>query len=401
MNPPIRPPVRALTQLSPSLYEAALQCRARATWMALGDRDALPHHPRALLGIAVHAVVEAAHRGELSADDDDTRRQAARDLFDRKARQLHEDAHPLIRAKFKTAERLPFYNLFRERATAMALRVAADAGPPPVSEARDRSAAGQPRRVSEVRLVSKDGLLVGRSDHIAAAEGEVVDYKTSDGPEGDPTGITEAEARQLRLYVHLGLDNDLVLKRGVVVRSNGARAVLDVSAADAAAEGKRARDVLRVLNADAGRAFEDVATPSATNCRNCPCIPFCGAFWKTASAAWAPDCGTHAEGVISEVSRAVVQGAALLTLELRVDHGTVPLGVAVLQQMPEEWATAGGAAPPKVGDRVRAVNCRLGDAMPDKSVLHPDRVTTALWAVETEAIVAGDTALPTPGNENG
>lgn len=382
MRIPGQPAVRELSHLSPSLYEAVLVCKARAAWIAFGDRDRVPQHPRALLGTCVHAVVEDAHNGRLPPGDDDSRRAAAREIFDRKAKDLYDGAHPLLRAKFPAAERIPYYYLFRERAALLALDAAARpnaahpaaAGPGPGTQPPQGA-------LVETTLRSRDGLLVGRPDYVDAAASEVIDYKTGAGPEDDPAGLLGSEARQLRLYVHLARELGLDLKRGVVVRADGRRVALDVSEADAATEGQESREALRSFNAEAAKGFKRLAEPSPETCRYCPCIPFCEAFWETAAADWADQCGTHVEGTVFSVSRAVVQNTALITLELAMTRGTAPPGTAVVQQLPEKWACGDGTPPPQAGDIVRVVNCRAADEADGVSVIRPDRLTTAFWTV--------------------
>lgn len=124
-----KPPVLAqLEFITPSIYEASINCLAKAAWFAFGDSRVLPQHPAAILGTAFHTVVAAAHRGDLqvaSVSD----RSPARDLFDDTARELHQGAHPLVKLKFRSADRLPFYNLHRERATLTATPIAASRPP--------------------------------------------------------------------------------------------------------------------------------------------------------------------------------------------------------------------------------------------------------------------------------
>ena len=197
----------------------------------------------------------------------------------------------------------------------------------------------------------------------------------ADQPAGD------SEARQLRLHVHLARELGLDLQKGVVVRADGRRVVLDIADADAVAEGQRAREELRAFNAEAAEGFKRLAEPSPEACRYCPCIPFCEAFWEKATAVWADQCGLHLEGTVSGVSRAVVQNTPLITLELAVARGTTAPGAAVVQQLPEKWACADGVPPPEAGDVVRVVDARLADDADDVAVIRPDRLTTALWTV--------------------
>ncbi|MBI4502884.1 MAG: PD-(D/E)XK nuclease family protein [Gemmatimonadetes bacterium] len=384
MRIPDQPVAKALKHLSPSLYEAVLACKARAAWIAFGNRTDVPQHPRALLGTCVHSVVESVQTGGLQPRDDETRRAVAREAFDRKAKDLYDRAHPLLRAKFPAPERIPYYYLFRERAALLALDAAARQDTARTATAPlVRAAHAQPAALVETKLTSRDGLLVGRPDYVDVSAGEVVDYKTAAGPEDDPAGLLDSEARQLRLYVHLARELGLKLTKGAVVRANGRRVDLEISEADAAAEGERARVALRAFNAHASEDFERLATPSPQACRYCPCIPFCDAFWQKATPAWADQCGTQVEGTVSGVSRAVVQKIPLITVELAITRGTTMPGEAVVQQLPERWACGDGTPPPKAGDVVRVVNGRLVDDAEGVAVIRPDRLTTAFWTLHS------------------
>jgi hypothetical protein len=391
MRIPEQPAVEELKHLSSGLYEAARVCKAHAAWLAFGDRDGVPHHPRALLGICVHAVVEDAYNGRLPSGDEDHRRSGARDIFDSKATKLHAAAHPLLRAKFPTPERIPYYHLFREWAALLAVDAAARPNAEHVSAAAPKSGTPLPERpLVETTLRSRDGLLTGRPDYVDPAVGDVVNYKTGAGPDDDPEGLRDSEVRQLRLYVHLAHERGIDLRRGVVVRLNGRRVALEVSEAEAAAEGQSAREALRAFNAKTAEGFKRLAEPSPGACRHCPCIPFCEAFWESATPAWASECGTHVEGTVSAVFRAVMHETALVTLELTVARGTAAPGFAVVQQLPEKWVCAGGAQSPAVGDVIRVVNCRLADDAGETALIRPERLTTAVWTVRRAAAAAAD-----------
>src|SRR5712691_5703311 len=102
MRVPLAPSINPLQQLSPSVYEALLRCNARGAWAAHRDRSAVPQHPKALLGVCLHGVVEDAHNGRLIGSDGEGRLAGAREIFDRRAKSLYEQAHPLVRAKFSS-----------------------------------------------------------------------------------------------------------------------------------------------------------------------------------------------------------------------------------------------------------------------------------------------------------
>ena len=274
MRTPHTPTVSRFKQLSPSIYEAALHCKARAVWLVHGDRQSVPYHPKALLGICLHGVVEDAHTGKLNDLGVSDLLEAARTLFDQRANALYERVHPLLRAKFNSPQKIPFYHLYRERAAAEAAVIGSR-----VSGSPQKTSAGTapsaPQLLVEKKLTSKDGLLVGRPDFVDLQAAEVVDYKTGAAPEEAPDGVSEAEARQLRLYVHLAHENGLTVSRAVIARADGKRALINISNADAAKEGQQAREVLIGLNKAAGKTLEEVESPSANACFQCPFIAFC------------------------------------------------------------------------------------------------------------------------------
>ncbi len=382
MRVPNAPSVKPLQHLSPSIYEALLQCRARAAWVAHGDRCAVPQHPKALLGVCLHGVVEDAHKGRLAGLDGEARFVAARELFDRRAGSLYEQSHPLVHVKFSSPESLPYYNLYRERAAleaaASSERVewglpAADAG----------QLAPQLRLYAEKKLLSSDGLLIGRPDLIDAVAQELVDYKTGAPQDEAVDAVSEAEARLLRLYVHLAHDNGLPVSRAVVARADGRRVSIEVSREEADAEGRRARELLAKYNSGAGVAFSEVAQPSPESCRLCPCIPLCEPFWRAASPTWEDQCGVQLEGHVAAVEESTVQGMKLMTLRVQVQRGTVAAGEAFVEQVPEAWTTADGSNPPREGAVVRIVHARrAGDDL--SPVIRVDRIATSVWTAAAE-----------------
>jgi len=377
MRLPATPSVNPLKQISPSIYEALLQCRARAAWAASSDRRAVPQPPKAVLGACLHAVVEEADKGGFAGKDGEVRLAAARKAFDEHAALLYKEAHPLLRAKFSAPERLPYYNLYRERA-AIEAALSADRVGRVAAAAASASPAGPANTYAERKLVSRDGLVVGRPDLIDVAAGEVVDYKTGVSLEEAPEAIAPSEARQLRLYTHLAHENGLAVSRAVIARADGRRASMDVSRAEAEAEGQRARELLAQYNAHAGAAFRDAAQPSPEACRFCPCIPLCGAFWQAASASWSEQCGLHLEGRIESVEEATVQGVRILTLSVRVRRGTVAAGEAFVEHLPLAWTTCDGSAAPQKGDILRVVHAHRTDE-DSPVVIRVDRAATSVW----------------------
>lgn len=386
MRVPRAATVAPIPQLSPSVYQALLRCRARAAWAAHGDRTAVPMLPKALLGTCFHAAVEEANMGRLSGLAREEQLQAARNVFDRRARTVYAQTHPLLRAKFSSPEKLPYYNLYREHAAIEA----AGSAERIKAGGRHESELTQPIRVlAEERLVSTDGLIVGRPDFIDAVAREVVDYKTGLGHDDALGEMSEAEIRQPRLYVHLAVENGISISRAVIARSNGQRTSINISREEAAEEGRRAREVLAEYNSRAGEPFDIAAQPSVENCQFCPCIPFCDGFWRSAAPDWAERCGTHVEGRIGAIEVSTVQGLNLVTLRVDAERGTVPTGEMYVEQVPEAWTNADGSDRPREGEIVRVVYGRIvSDAPPQ--VMRVDRTATSVWSVAAGAPIRLD-----------
>jgi hypothetical protein len=362
-----------IISISPTLYETLLTCPARAAWLANGRHDLLVQHPSAILDPCFHDVMEAAQRRQITGDPDECR-SAARILFDNIAIRIHSEAHPLIRVKFPVSVKLPFYNLFRERAAALAADYAA--------QRQDGAGGGCDvfAVIAESRFESFDGLIVGRPDLVNISQAEVVDYKT--GLAGDqPWRISEREARQLSLYVYLTNEAGLYISRGVIMRGNGERATIDIPPEMADAEAQRARNELARYDARIdGESFQDLAHPTPDACRMCPCQPICEAFWDAADTSWREACGVHIEGAIADMSTATVQGTSLLTMVIEASRGTLGAGEVTVEQIPESWTTADGDRCPDTGDVVRLVGARLVDD--EVWAVRGDRVMTSLWRVE-------------------
>ncbi len=375
MRIPVPPSLARARQISPSLYEQMLRCPALAAWSLLGIQNALPAHPKAILGICYHGTIEDAHAGRIGGDNSTTKLDMARRAFDAHARGQHAKAHPLLKAKFSTAERLPYYTLFRERAALEAIGV--------VESAPRSVMGGQAFRfltaASELRIESRDKLIAGRPDFVDAASRRVVDYKTGGPPSPGADPISPAESRQLRLYAHLAIENGIEITEGVIRRSDGRRATIAISQEDAATEGRAARQMLAQFNAAAGSAFTSAARPACGTCTYCPCIPLCEAFWASATPGWVESCGVHVEGTVRSIDESIVQGIRLKTFRISATRGTIQPGDAFVEQVPEAWVTADGAAAPAVGDLIRVAFARA-DTSGNVTSIRIDRISTSIWS---------------------
>jgi hypothetical protein len=381
MTFPRPPKPTKLTRLSPSTYEAARRCNARAAWLAFGDRAALPGSPAAILGLCFHKVAAAAQAGRLQTGDGVE--SAARSLFDTAAEEIFAKSHEAFKVKFGVKERLPCYYLRREESVALARTLSSDEPSP-----SNRSGSSQLSHTKgiEQNFQSKDGLLYGRPDLIDAAAGEVVDYKTRRESLDGPEEVTDQELRQLRLYAHLAADNGFRIQRGAIVLADGRRLTVELNVEEIRREACSAATVLESYNAavDGRTTFEAIASPSAENCRYCPCMVLCEAFWKRAEPAWQEHIGTQVQGKLISISTAIVQGVNLITLQLECAGGTIAKSVEViLEQVPEEWLLGGLKSPPSQGDIVRIINARAAVSTPERTVLRADRAATETWLLNS------------------
>ena len=277
-------------------------------------------------------------------------------------RGLFAEAHPLLRLKFSSPDRLPFYHLYRARAVQLAAPIAS-----PV--ARSGPQASPPAQRSEARLISQDQLIAGRPDYIDVPASTVIDYKTGAGEPSD--GLSDAEARQLRLYVYLALENGIAIERAAVVQANGKRRILNVSRADAFAEADRARAVLKTWQGFSERPFQEAASPSANSCRFCPCIAFCESFWAAAADSWASEVGVHIEAVVTRTD-----GSDMMSLELEAVRGSCNKGPATVTRISRDWVTFDGP-PLAAGDRIRIVELSASQG----AEFRADRIATAIWRI--------------------
>ena len=374
MEPPSLPKLEELSYITPSIYAATLLCPARGLWAASKNQPRLPEHPSSLLGVAFHSLVEHASKGGFAGISDDFA-DCARSYFDAVCGELYDDAHPLIRAKFSSPNRMPNYYLFRERAVIAAAEVRRPF-------ASNVNAVREAPSLAEQPLSTKDGLLRGRPDLLDVKRKEIVDYKS--GLRAD-AGISTEEARQLLLYGEMAEENSFQIERGIVVRPDGRRFPIAMSSGDMQAEAAAAKEVLRKVNAaiSGGASFAELANPSPTNCWMCPCMPSCDRFWQTADQSWAESLGAQIEGVVSQVERSSIQGADLVSINLDVSRGTIGPGDCSVEQIPAAWLVVGGSPLPSVGGTVRVTNCRFIDS--ELRVARVDRIVTCLWTIDAKS----------------
>jgi len=270
--------------------------------------------------------------------------------------------------------------LRREEAAALARSLAGGTGRGGARSSKPGNSFGS--RSVEKSLSSKDGLLYGRPDVVDAASREVVDIKTR----SESDEVRENEVRQLRLYAHLAHENGIEVERGAILLSNGKRLEIKIAPVEVQREAHSAVAALQSYNeaVNVNTTFEEIASPSAENCRYCPCKVLCEAFWRAADPSWGETVGNHIQGTIAAVSESNLQGVNLIALHLQDASGTVVSagGEVVLEQMPMEWLAQSQNVSQAEGKLIRIINAKISVSSPEQTVLRADRVSTEVWVLD-------------------
>ena len=382
MQLPEVPKPQRIPAISPSIYEAAKACKAKAVWARFGNTQHTIDTPNALIGTAFHKVMELAGSGKLP--EGDAGRIAARHAFDDEAQRMFQRTHPLLRAKYPSTTHLPNYFLQRERALTVALTFVPTAAHT-LSSPRAQGAAHS-TQAAEQTLTSADGKLKGKIDWLNTAEHEIVDYKTGVSFEGQRDQVSDRERRQLSLYAYLARQHGAVVQKGTIIRSNGRRCSIAISMEQADSLANEARGILDDYNLAVanGADFDELGQPSKEACWFCPCIPFCTQFWQANKNGW-PEYqgfGWHIQGTVSQISSADIQGLQVVTIILTNCLGTdiPPNGTVTLQQVPTTWISPDPVDMPKSGDVIRIVHARK--AHPARNdVFRADKALSTVWHV--------------------
>jgi len=389
MELPAVPKLEELASISPSFYNTALSCKAKAAWYRFAAPGAFPGTTGAILGGCFHAVMELANRGRLPAGAAGAARAKAE--FDATARELFARAHPLLRAKFRSPAAVPYYHQRRARAAEMALRAASGFTIHTTSSVPSKvvPSARAPRMHIEKKLTSLDGFITGQIDLLDEERRKIIDYKSGHAPREGAYSLAENEVRQLRLYAHLARENGYDIAIAAIVRSDGTQAAVSVSPEEVAREADAARALRSEFNlaAATGRNLAELATPAPNTCAGCPALPACEPFWSAAVPEWEEACATNVEGTVTEIRSSTVSGTDLVTLTIDASRGSAPRGVLIVEQIPKRWLEI-NRDPPSYGEIVRIVQAaRLSPTLENEvRALRVDRFkSTTVWRAASPA----------------
>lgn len=311
---PIR--LRPIERVSPTLAELLRQCKLRAGLACVEEaRDYVLGNPKAWLGRAYHAVLEAAGRarpGEIETIATKTWDSAIQAEYER-AR-----SHPLD-SRFGPPESWPGYHLVRAMAFARARELAA-----PGSGRSDTSARLSEPAWRERQFSGAGGRIIGRPDLVRS--GEVVDFKTADVfAEEDTEEVKPAYTRQLRLYAFL-VNETLGWwpQRGVLLPMSGTPLSIELEPEECEAEAGHAIHLMDEYNqlVAQGTSIIDLASPSPTTCRWCPFQLLCPAFWSAIGPEWREGIPSPAVAGTAIEHPIPVHGGKAFRVALRVEQGT-------------------------------------------------------------------------------
>ncbi len=278
--------------------------------------------PKAWLGIAYHAVMEAAGQHGGSDGIDAVIESAWQRAVDRAYEQARQ--HPLNK-RWGRPETWPGYYMIAAMARVRG-RELADASPRPVGSPASRSHSGQRRDAREQRLTAAGGKLVGQPDVIR--EDEIVDFKSGAVHEdGDPERARAAYVRQLHVYAYLVREaTGSCPSKGVLIPMVGSPIEVQIESEVCDREAEHALGLLDEYNGllANGASMDALADPSATTCRWCPYKCLCEPFWAAVAPDWGEELGAGAmKGVVDAPPTSTHAGTAI-AVPIRVTAGTVP-----------------------------------------------------------------------------
>jgi hypothetical protein len=311
--------------VSPTLAETLRLCRLRAGLSrAEGSSQHVLGNPRAWLGTAYHAVLEAA--GTAHENDVDA---IVRDVWNAAIEHEYQRSrvHPFDK-RFGPPESWPGYHLVAAIALVRARELAKS-----TSAQSSRPSDGRPDNATwrEKKFSAAGGKMVGRPDVVLP--GEVVDFKTGDVFEDeDQEQIKAAHVRQLRLYAYLVKETlGWWPQRGVLLPMAGSPVAVELAPGECEAEASNAMRLLDEYNEALARNPDpiDLASPSPASCRWCPYQLYCPGFWAAVVPEWKDGIRSAAiAGTATGPAKPIHSGAAL-SLSLHVEKGTCSPGQTI------------------------------------------------------------------------
>ncbi len=388
--------VPQLTSTTPTLAETMRSCLLRTGFSrAQGSRAYVLGNPKAWLGIAYHAVLEALPT--LAAEgEENSVQQRAEASWNQAIEHLEQQAalHPLNQ-RFGSALTWKGYYLVLET-----LRIRVRELTENINRQYDRNTGYRNENITgtsrEKEFTALAGKLRGRIDLVRGDE--IIDYKTGALFESDTSGaqplLKAAYVRQLRIYAYLVHSaTSKWPRRGLLFPLAGPPVIVDVEPAQCETEAVEAVKLLEHYNnsvATAGEALS-LASPSPEACQWCPYKTICPSFWTNVNENWTSV--LDGEAVAGQLAKPplAIHGGAAWSVALTVDEGTAAQGEQIISPL----STNLHPVVPQLcqGDRVRIIG--LGQR--SNGSLFPTQRTVVLAEAAAPTIrLGGSISSPAP-----
>lgn len=359
--------LRTIEAVSPTLAEVLRLCKLRAGLSRAANADKyVLGNPKAWLGTAYHAVLEAVWSAPLDGLEARLRRlwEAAIQREYERARTHHLDK------RFGPPESWPGYYV----AAAMALIRAKELAGVSARAEFSGKVIRPGDELREKKFSAANGKIAGRPDMVRS--GEVVDFKSGDIFEDESQEqIKQSYVRQLRIYGLLVRESlGWWPRRGVLLPMIGSSVAVDLEPHACEKEAAGAVQLLEDYNAAIAGDRDPVglASPSARTCRWCPFKLVCQPFWRSVSPSWSGQLdGAVVEGTADKAPCSIHGGTAMV-LSVNAHAGSESPGQ--FQIAPLAPATHPAITMLRTGEQVRLIGLRL---RPDSTLVPTQRTVIA------------------------
>jgi RecB family exonuclease len=276
----VSPSPAAIAEVSPSLANQLLQCSLRVAFARDPELRAWRRPSTySTLGVAAHAVTEAAFkRSEWPTDETELREK----LEERWDSEVERGSSRLVSmwspATPPKPTEWPGYALTRARTIRRAMKLLLS---PPPSKGSNGAFTGV-----ELDLRDPTSGLVGRADRIErdGMSTRIVDLKTGLN-QADPT---EDQRRQLLMYAVLAHRASGEWPKTIAVEdASGFQHVIPLVPEEAESAVAEVSNAVEAFNKSVRAGdFEDVAKPSSERCRWCAFRVVCRPFWEVLRSDW-------------------------------------------------------------------------------------------------------------------
>ena len=321
-----QPLAKPLTSISPTAFNAAVECKLKAVWQASGNPPLLPGSPKARVGSVVHQLLSEAGSGRLQPREDtiNHRWEQLIDQADTRIASSTVEKHlsPLKRS-------VPDIDVRRIRAIRRAQEIAQVSTPRSLGSTNPTAI---PQYGYEIPVRSRDHTVQGTLD-AALYQGPdrttIQDFKSGPIMETDEDGNTQPRTSyqiQLKMYAALYAEDFERWPESLqLVSLVGTTTEVAFDPNECLSLVNQAKTILKEINESISRHSPKtvqsvLAQPSPNACRFCPYRPACLPYRSKQSSESTPDWPTDLIGTVDRVTKL---GNAKIMLELAIGEDLV------------------------------------------------------------------------------